>query len=775
MRVNMPVTDHEVVLADDSMIVSTTDLKGRITYANRDFIRISGFKESELIGQAHNLVRHPDMPPEAFADLWDTLKAGRPWIGMVKNRCKNGDFYWVEAHVTPMHEAGQLVGYMSVRQKLSREQINAAEAAYARIRAGNSGLVVRVGQALTSGWAVWSAALRDVSVSTWLTVLACLCTALIVAAGYLVVPGATAAQGNLLLGLGGLALAGLWGMVWLVRQRLVNPIGRAIKALERAAECYLKDQIPVDRNDETGRLMQAIETMKIRIGFVMAEQQRTMEEAQRVTTALDCVETNVRIADNDGTILYVNRALRETMGRLTLKLREQIPDFNPDEIIGRNISMFYADASAAADRMRHQTGSTRTLVPIGGRDFSVMVSPVVDGAGNRLGTIGEWVDQTDQLQAERELESVLESAACGDFAKRISQEGKSGFYLALARGFNALLETSERALADVGKVLAAIAQGDLNCQIERFYGGQLGVIKDDANATVAKLRDVVGRIREAIEAVNTAAQEIAAGNADLSSRTEEQASSIEETASSMEELNATVRNNAHNAAEASALAKRSDAVTHRSGSMVRQVVETMDAIQTSATKIADIIGVIDSIAFQTNILALNAAVEAARAGEQGRGFAVVASEVRSLAQRSAQAAKEIRSLIMVSVDRVGEGARQVREAGDTIEEMVTNFQQLATLVTDIAEASREQSTGIEQITTAVGHMDQVTQQNAALVEEAAAAAESLEDQARSLAETISVFRLDSGRVGEAKPASGAVRKPKSAVRRVTGTNEWETF
>jgi methyl-accepting chemotaxis protein len=255
---------------------------------------------------------------------------------------------------------------------------------------------------------------------------------------------------------------------------------------------------------------------------------------------------------------------------------------------------------------------------------------------------------------------------------------------------------------------------------------------------------VIGRIKESTEAINTAAREIAAGNSDLSSRTEEQASSLEETASSMEELNATVKQNAESALKANELGRQSNEAVMRGAETVKRVVLTMSDIQDSSRKIADIIGVIDSIAFQTNILALNAAVEAARAGEQGRGFAVVASEVRTLAQRSAQAAKEIKGLIADSVERVDGGAKLVAEAGATMEQVVDSFRQVTGLVTDIASASQEQASGISQVTQAVSQMDGVTQQNAALVEEAAAAAESLEEQARALMRAVGQFRLDEG-------------------------------
>jgi methyl-accepting chemotaxis protein len=306
-----------------------------------------------------------------------------------------------------------------------------------------------------------------------------------------------------------------------------------------------------------------------------------------------------------------------------------------------------------------------------------------------------------------------------------------------------------------------MAQGDLTRKIEAEYQGIFGQLKDDTNTTVARLCEVIGRIKEASEAINTASQEIAAGNQDLSSRTEQQASSLEETASAMEELNATVKLNADNAKHAQELAQATSTAAARGGEMVKGVVTTMNGIQGSSKKISDIIGVIDSIAFQTNILALNAAVEAARAGEQGRGFAVVATEVRNLAQRSATAAKEIKTLIAESVEQVEGGVGLVQQAGQSIDKVVEGFQEVAGLITEIAGASREQSSGIEQTTQAVSQMDEVTQQNAALVEEAAAAAESLEEQARGLVQAVSMFKLPGdGRRLSTTPMRTIPQQPK---------------
>ena len=277
------------------------------------------------------------------------------------------------------------------------------------------------------------------------------------------------------------------------------------------------------------------------------------------------------------------------------------------------------------------------------------------------------------------------------------------------------------------------------------------------------LAKVIGEVRQGTDTIASASSQIAAGNMDLSSRTEGQASSLEETAAAMEQLTSTVQQNADNAHQANQLALSASSVAVKGGSVVAQVVGTMGAINASSRKIVDIIGVIDGIAFQTNILALNAAVEAARAGEQGRGFAVVAAEVRSLAQRSAAAAKEIKTLIGDSVDKVEEGSKQVQEAGQTMNEIVDSVKRVTDIMAQISVASQEQTSGIEQINQAITQMDQVTQQNAALVEEAAAAAASLQEQAGALTQVVSVFKLDQDQYREVTPTRRpAVIKPRAA-------------
>jgi methyl-accepting chemotaxis protein len=327
-----------------------------------------------------------------------------------------------------------------------------------------------------------------------------------------------------------------------------------------------------------------------------------------------------------------------------------------------------------------------------------------------------------------------------------------------------LTHSITKPLDEAVAVANRVASGDLSGQIDASASDEIGQLFAALNEMNSSLARAVGQVRLGTDMISVASREIAAGNADLSQRTEEQASSLEETASSMEQLTATVRQNAENAHQANQLVLNASTVALKGGVVVRQVVDTMGSIKSSSGKIVDIIGVIDSIAFQTNILALNAAVEAARAGEQGRGFAVVATEVRSLAQRSAAAAKEIKTLIHDSVGQVDIGSKLVDGAGQTMDEIVSSVKRVADIMNEIASASQEQSTGIEEVNRAIAQMDEITQQNSALVEEAAAAAESMQDQAENLAEAVSIFRL----AGIAASAPAVAARPAPAVTFVAG-------
>jgi aerotaxis receptor len=520
MRVNLPVTQNEYDFDGKDVLVSTTDTQGRLTHCNESFEKVSGFAYDELIGQPHNIIRHPDMPPEAFKDMWATIGRGRPWSGMVKNRRKNGDHYWVEAYVTPIMESGKPRAYMSVRVKPALEQIRQAEALYARIKAeresGRVSLQLHAGQVRRMGWLGKIGAIGRLSVTQQLGV--------------------------------GLLLMG----------------------------CSIGLPHLFDLAHDVARWAEFALILLSGLGVLTWFHTR------------------------------VGQPLQDTLR------------FAGD--------LAGCDLHTAPPRYQHVNSSARQI--------------------NR---------QLHQVQLN--LRAVISDV-----------------------------------IVETRKVSAMIA-------------------------------------------------DVARGSTELSARTEAQASSLEQTAASMEQFSGTVRQTADTAAKVLHQSEDSAEVAARGGEAVQRVGAAMQAIETSSKQVSEIISVIEGIAFQTNILALNAAVEAARAGEQGRGFAVVAGEVRTLAQRSAGAAKEIRDLITASVGQVEEGGREMHGAGRTIEEVVSSVREVTEMVRQISNATNEQSIGISQVNAAVTQLDGVTQQNAALVEESAVIGEELNNSAITLSRAVQIFRV----------------------------------
>lgn len=514
MRNNQPVTQREFELPEGATLMSTTDPESHLLYANEAFVHVSGFTREELQGQPHNIVRHPDMPREAFADMWATLQQGLPWTALVKNRRKDGDHYWVRANAVPVVRDGVTVSFMSVRTKPSREEIAGAEALYRDMREGRAG-----GRRFHHGVMLRSGVAGAFNLRKTLTV-----------------------RGR---------IRATMFMMWLMVLLIAAPLAATMAALGKVA----------------------------------------------AVVALGAAITS----------FILERQFAEPMEAL---LRQAL-----------NVA----------------TGANRDPVQLDRVDEIGMTMRTI----NQLGLMFKWL-----------VDDVSE---------------------------------------------------------------QVGAVKDSAT-------------------------EIAAGNDDLSSRTEQSAASVEETASSMEQMAVTLKNNAQMAQQANSLARAATDAATAGGEAVGHVVRTMDEISGSSRRIADIISVIDGIAFQTNILALNAAVEAARAGEQGRGFAVVAGEVRALAQRSAGAAKEIKTLISESVEKVETGTKLVANAGQTMEAIVNQVKRVGSLIREMSSANTEQSAGITQVSQAVSHLDQITQQNAALVEQSSAASQSLRSQADRLSDAIGVFR-----------------------------------
>ncbi|AWH27036.1 methyl-accepting chemotaxis protein [Stenotrophomonas sp. YAU14D1_LEIMI4_1] len=500
----------------------------------------------------------------------------------------------------------------------------------------------------------------------------------------------------------GAAIALLLALGWWLRRAVVQPV-LAVEAAARAvAAGDLDHAVQVRSRDEIGRLAQAMQAVQNTLRGVLAAQAGMAEqhEAGTISHRMDASAFpgayGRMVADTNA---LVDAHIQVKMRAIAIMGRYAIGDLSQD--------------------MERLPGE------------KAVITQALDAVKANLGAING------------QIRGLAEAAAAGDFSQRGDSSRFQHDFRSMVEGLNRLMQTTEHNLGEVSSMLRAIADGRLGARMHGDFQGVFARIAGDANTTAAQLATIVTDIKHTSGSIHSAAAEIAAGNNDLSRRTEQQAANLEETAASMEELTSTVRQNAEHARQANQLAIGAHGVASQGGAVVGQVVATMDAIEASSRQIAEIISVIDGIAFQTNILALNAAVEAARAGDQGRGFAVVASEVRTLAQRSAGAAKEIKALIEASVEQVGQGTQHVRQAGNTMAEIVASVQRVTDIMAEISAASQEQSAGIEQVSQTVIQMDGTTQQNAALVEEASAAARSLEQQADRLIDAVDVFDLSS--------------------------------
>jgi methyl-accepting chemotaxis protein len=773
MKMNMPVTNHEIMMKPGTILVTRTDLKGIITFANDAFVEISGYSRDELVGSSHNIVRHPDMPTMVYEEMWKTLLKNNPWHRVVKNRTKSGDFYWVSANVMPVFENSQVVSYLSVRHVPSRTEVSDADRLYRDVNAKKAVLHSTGWNALCKYWQEVSLAKKTIFAS-----------ALFLAPnGYLIYGAFNAENYGLLTAATMSSILGIT-VVTRIAADVHCALEKSIDKLYQLSSNKFKKPLNLRRDDQFGDLYRAIYATGVKLGDDLAQVKQANAESLRIIRGLENVQSSVLIANANLEIIFINEAAKKLFTNAESDIRKQLPHFKAANLHGANIDIFHKNPSYQRNLLTRSNAAdsiSSTLI-LAGRTLQVTAKPVVAENGERIGYVAEWLDRTLETQIEQDIENLVNSVKIGDLSARIHLGDKDGFTKSLSVNINGLADVIESVFKDINRVIEQMAGGDLTSSIHADYQGVYAQCKDNINDAIAKISQFIVQIRETADFVNNSSQEMASGNNNLSQRVEQQAESLEETAMSMNKLSSAVKSNADNTQQATKVVQTATKMAEKGGDVVKSAIVAMQEINESSNKIAEIIGVIDEIAFQTNLLALNASVEAARAGEQGRGFSVVATEVRNLAQRSANAAAQSSELIQNSVQKVRSGTAFVNETGVALMEIVDSIIKVGDIVGDITASSHEQSAGIGQVNRNITQMDDITQQNAALAEQAAASSMAMSEQSAKMTQLLSFFNvggkssLSSAR-STTNVANKTIAKPKPVAPSSSSHNsdEWEEF
>lgn len=934
MRKNLPVTQREKVIPEDYILVSETDFQGNITYANDDFIKICGYSREELIGQPHNMIRHPDVPEIAFADLWKTIQNGEPWHQLVKNRCKNGDYYWVEANVAPIVKDGKIIGYKSIRNPISDAEKAATEAAYKLIASGKlllkGGAVMKPWMQKIADWSplpqksilaktmiplvvmsiMWSIILQlylqnvadnlySDAVIERQGVLSGNLQSEVEALGKVALTNAVGIAGNsaVIYGLYDKQETALWQIVEVNYQQYVDRadlknIGVAIFDAQmkkiansgvditppempsepvtrvhfQAEGGFVQALVPVPYGDKVLGLVvmnlpltqieqtekasdhsyaalaidgQAISLAKgfedsptqallnqvnhqqlIEDGYAVVDNQLLVFDKvtsqSEVTGAHLIAEPMVilnKLLSDTYFMIYVAQgamsggfillliqvflrmraSILEPMKRLTQKLKRAADDgslaVRAEVLVEDEIGQMARNFNHYVSSVQHlMVGVSDMVLALSKGDLDQRIEQDAKGDLNLLKTdVNSSLDNIQQViseiekviqhlktahyqfessadfkgafatmmtdlqnamsitnQAVQGINTTMKSISEGDFSSRLTAD-LMGDLQGLKNNINQSLDALETGVNDAVAVIVAQSNGDLTERMTGRYDGQLALMQKALNSSLDKVSQAILGLMTSANTVNGASEQIARGSLDLSDRIQEQAASLQSTVQSMESITGMVQDNAQSAKEAASLADAAKQQADNGAAVMAQSIQSMQALSESSQKIADIIGLIDSIAFQTNLLALNAAVEAARAGEQGRGFAVVAGEVRTLAGKSAEAAKEIRHLIETSGQQVVESEQLVQKSEKEFSSVLDAILKMQQLVSDIAHASSGQAQSVAEINHAVEGLDRVTQQNAALVEETAASADTLKDETVQMRQQVGFFRVEGAR------------------------------
>ena len=727
MRNNQPVTQKEYPLKPDALLVSHTDLIGNIIYANEAFVEASGYTYEELMGQPHNLLRHPDVPEQVFADFWGTIQAGRPWRQIVKNRRKNGDHYWVEANATPIIENNEITGYMSVRTQVTQEQISQAESAYQAV--ANKQIKLRYGE-------VDSLVKRYNPLAHWPPLLT-LVPSVLLAISSEIYANVMGERNALLADL--VIFMTLLSMVHVIYY--LNRIKDAIHAIDEIANENLNGQINTLGANSSGTINRRIKTLQIRLGAQKNEVITAARRSTRLEAGLDNLNTNIMLADQTGTITYFNESLKAYLRDLEPEIQKEIPDFNLDKLMGKSVACLFEKNPHIMEKMVLMKEPEAFKFEFFGAQLQLLLSPVQDNQGECLGVVIEWQDIFQEIYVQESIAKLVEDANQGRLHSRVDTTQLDGFYKTLANDINALMNNLQETLKDISILIGGLSSKDLTIEVNGTHHGQYGWTIKNLVHGIESLRASFCSVNNQAHEVAQSAEHVAESNVNLADSMKQQSRELLATSSSMRSLTETVSQTAQQANQSNELALKTQQNVEQGNQSMQETIQAMHEIEEVSQRITGIVTLIDSIAFQTNLLALNAAVEAARAGDHGRGFAVVAGEVRNLAQKSAEAAKDIKGLIETTANKIAHGTVKVQNTGKSLQEIIEQVHQMSENISSIANNAQSQSIQIEEVNQTIISLNTAADRNATLILENSSLADYLGDVAHNMDKLVGSFEL----------------------------------
>ena len=720
------MNENELDISRLGTIVSRTNIHGTIIDVNEAFIEASGYEREELIGQPHNILRHPDVPKKVFADLWLTLQAGKPWVQIVKNRCKDGRYYWVEANVTPVLEQGQVVGYLSVRRAVNTETKLAATQLYKDIERGH--------KIITNGYILDRLQKMCLfnyfhPINIMLVMIALLASTAVLATTELVtIP----VEGVVLLS----TLCFLYAYAG--KKYVFARLGLSKVLIENMRQGDFTGQVNTYGSHSLSNLTNAVKMMQVQLGAMYDDGQEKLNRSTRLKSALDNTSSKVMMVSPKGTIIYLNDEMADFFKDNALQISEFLPKFDADDLIEHNLSAVFFDIPELATLENSQTFETI----FAGFNLKISFKPVLSDQQSVIGYVIEWQDLTQQRNIEKRLKSTLEMASLGHTDLHLDTHGLDGFFLDTSNNINLLLSSLNAIIEDMVFVMNNLATGNVETRVVGELQGSLAAMKGATNVSLDNLSAIIWYIKQASGTVSIAAHESSKASLDLSTRTQQAAATLEEINATMQNVNDLQAENSKELIGVSHLAEQAVGENEKAEQSLNSTIDAIEDIQNTSEQISNIIGLIDGIAFQTNLLALNAAVEAARAGEHGRGFAVVAGEVRSLAQKSADAAKDIKELIDDSSLKVKQGVEKVQETRSAFTIVNEGVSQIGLSLDNVVQSISQQQHSVVEVSQAINTLDSNIQNNAVLVEQTSVAATSLKEQAELLNNETNKFKIN---------------------------------